>query len=235
MIRRLSILPDPNGTGSGPQALPCQPRPRLSRPGISPRETSPDGRLPLLYEYEYVDPAPLARMEGDSHPSRRRDPASDGRRRPVLHRRIRRRGPTRVRRPDRASSELTRRVDTELRPPGRSAIARMPTPSQPAATRLARSPGEGCPLTPSRLRSRATHRDPAYSAYLRKSIRPDRPGSAESRGFIRQDAESAKGSRGKHERICFPVFPWRSWRPGGSTSSLSSARRFDMDEDVADR
>jgi hypothetical protein len=28
------------------------------------REVSPDGRLPLLYEYEYVDPAPLARMEG---------------------------------------------------------------------------------------------------------------------------------------------------------------------------
>ena len=28
------------------------------------RETSPDGRLPLLYEYEYVDPAPLARMQG---------------------------------------------------------------------------------------------------------------------------------------------------------------------------
>jgi hypothetical protein len=28
------------------------------------RETSPDGRLPLLYEYDYVDPAPLARMEG---------------------------------------------------------------------------------------------------------------------------------------------------------------------------
>ena len=28
------------------------------------REVSPDGRLPLLYEYEHVDPAPLARMEG---------------------------------------------------------------------------------------------------------------------------------------------------------------------------
>ena len=28
------------------------------------RETSPDGRLPLLYEYDHVDPAPLARMEG---------------------------------------------------------------------------------------------------------------------------------------------------------------------------
>jgi len=28
------------------------------------REVSPDGRLPLLYEYEYVDPAPLARLEG---------------------------------------------------------------------------------------------------------------------------------------------------------------------------
>jgi FG-GAP-like repeat len=28
------------------------------------REVSPDGRLPLLYEYEYVDPAPLARMQG---------------------------------------------------------------------------------------------------------------------------------------------------------------------------
>ncbi len=28
------------------------------------REVSPDGRLPLLYEYEYVDPAPLARMDG---------------------------------------------------------------------------------------------------------------------------------------------------------------------------
>ncbi len=28
------------------------------------RETSPDGGLPLLYAYEYVDPAPLARMGG---------------------------------------------------------------------------------------------------------------------------------------------------------------------------
>jgi tetratricopeptide (TPR) repeat protein len=28
------------------------------------REVSPDGRLPLLYEYDYVDPAPLARMQG---------------------------------------------------------------------------------------------------------------------------------------------------------------------------
>ena len=28
------------------------------------REVSPDGRLPLLYEYDHVDPAPLARMEG---------------------------------------------------------------------------------------------------------------------------------------------------------------------------
>ncbi len=28
------------------------------------REVSPDGRLPLLYDYEYVDPAPLARMGG---------------------------------------------------------------------------------------------------------------------------------------------------------------------------
>ncbi len=28
------------------------------------REVSPDGRLPMLYEYEYVDPAPLARMDG---------------------------------------------------------------------------------------------------------------------------------------------------------------------------
>ncbi|WP_337177856.1 FG-GAP-like repeat-containing protein [Paludisphaera sp.] len=28
------------------------------------REVSPDGRLPLMYDYEYVDPAPLARMSG---------------------------------------------------------------------------------------------------------------------------------------------------------------------------
>ncbi len=28
------------------------------------REVSPDGRLPLLYDYDYVDPAPLARMAG---------------------------------------------------------------------------------------------------------------------------------------------------------------------------
>ena len=28
------------------------------------REISPDGRLPLVYEYDYVDPAPLARMGG---------------------------------------------------------------------------------------------------------------------------------------------------------------------------
>jgi hypothetical protein len=28
------------------------------------REVSPDGRAPLLYDYEYIDPAPLARMRG---------------------------------------------------------------------------------------------------------------------------------------------------------------------------
>ena len=28
------------------------------------REVSPDGRLPLLYDYDHVDPAPLARMSG---------------------------------------------------------------------------------------------------------------------------------------------------------------------------
>jgi tetratricopeptide (TPR) repeat protein len=28
------------------------------------REVSPDGRLPLLYDYDYVDPAPLARLRG---------------------------------------------------------------------------------------------------------------------------------------------------------------------------
>ncbi|WP_435007438.1 FG-GAP-like repeat-containing protein [Tundrisphaera lichenicola] len=40
----------------------------VSRAGLRDRgylrEVSPDGRLPLLYEYEYIDPAPLARMEG---------------------------------------------------------------------------------------------------------------------------------------------------------------------------
>ena len=29
------------------------------------REVSPDGRLPLLYDYEHVDPAPLARLSGN--------------------------------------------------------------------------------------------------------------------------------------------------------------------------
>jgi len=28
------------------------------------REVSPDGRQPLVYDYDYVDPAPLARMSG---------------------------------------------------------------------------------------------------------------------------------------------------------------------------
>ena len=28
------------------------------------REVSPDGRLPLVYDYDHVDPAPLARMSG---------------------------------------------------------------------------------------------------------------------------------------------------------------------------
>jgi hypothetical protein len=28
------------------------------------REISPDGRLPLIYDYDHVDPAPLARMSG---------------------------------------------------------------------------------------------------------------------------------------------------------------------------
>ena len=39
------------------------PRAALEHRGYM-RETSPDGRQPLLYEYEYVDPAPLARMKG---------------------------------------------------------------------------------------------------------------------------------------------------------------------------
>ncbi|WZO99128.1 FG-GAP-like repeat-containing protein [Isosphaeraceae bacterium EP7] len=29
------------------------------------REVSPDGELPLIYDYDYVDPAPLARLQGD--------------------------------------------------------------------------------------------------------------------------------------------------------------------------
>src|SRR5947209_19331826 len=29
------------------------------------REVSPDGRQPLLYDYDYIDPAPLARMAGN--------------------------------------------------------------------------------------------------------------------------------------------------------------------------
>lgn len=35
----------------------------LGRRGYT-REVSPDGKLPLLYDYDYVDPAPLARMQG---------------------------------------------------------------------------------------------------------------------------------------------------------------------------
>jgi hypothetical protein len=37
---------------------------RLSARGYL-REVSPDGALPLLYDYDYVDPAPLARLQGD--------------------------------------------------------------------------------------------------------------------------------------------------------------------------
>lgn len=40
----------------------------VSRAVLGPRgytrEVSPDGRLPLVYDYEYIDPAPLARMSG---------------------------------------------------------------------------------------------------------------------------------------------------------------------------
>ncbi|QEH32798.1 FG-GAP repeat protein [Aquisphaera giovannonii] len=38
-------------------------RAELGHRGYS-REVSPDGRLPLLYDYRYVDPAPLARLSG---------------------------------------------------------------------------------------------------------------------------------------------------------------------------
>ncbi len=36
------------------------------------REISPDGRQPLIYDYDYVDPAPLARFSGKLTASRRR-------------------------------------------------------------------------------------------------------------------------------------------------------------------
>ena len=36
-----------------------RPRPALGQRGYT-REVSPDGRLPLLYDYDYIDPAPLA-------------------------------------------------------------------------------------------------------------------------------------------------------------------------------
>lgn len=38
-------------------------RARLGHRGYT-REVSPDGKLPLLYDYDYVDPAPLALLEG---------------------------------------------------------------------------------------------------------------------------------------------------------------------------
>ena len=61
------------------------------------REISPDGRQPLVYDYDYVDPAPLAWLSGKL--TRYGDvarPASN-RRRPVLRDRPRRRDTSRVR------------------------------------------------------------------------------------------------------------------------------------------
>ena len=64
----------------------------------TPARSRPTAASRLIYDYDYVDPAPLARMSGKL--TRYGDVAAPapGRRRPVLRGRTRRRGPARVRR-----------------------------------------------------------------------------------------------------------------------------------------
>ena len=78
------------------------------------REVSPDGRQPLLYDYDYVDPAPLARFSGKL--TRYGDVARllQIGRRPALPGRAGRRGPGRIRRG--GLPALPAGLDAQLRP-----------------------------------------------------------------------------------------------------------------------
>ena len=107
------------------------------------REVSPDGRQPLIYDYDYVDPAPLARMSGKL--TRYGDVAcllqSDDDRFCVA-------GPG-----DEVRLEFDAPACRRCQPAGhvptscaRSAIARMPTRSRRPATRSSPCPGAGCRL-----------------------------------------------------------------------------------------
>ncbi len=117
------------------------------------REVSLDGRLPLLYEYEYVDPAP-ARADGRlPDPARRGEQAwaNDGRRAPVLYGRTRRRGPARIR--GQGAPRPCPKAGPGATSSERSATARMLIRSPPAATRSVHFRGRACRLIRSRRRS----------------------------------------------------------------------------------
>ena len=135
------------------------------------REVSPDGRQPLIYDYDHVDPAPLARMSGKV--TRSGDVASPapGRRRPVLRRRTGRRGPARVRRP--GACLPCRRAGREATCCGPSATARTPTRSRPRATRSSPCPGGTCRRFP--LPPVSSGRRPRPSRPISVSTRPGRP------------------------------------------------------------
>ena len=63
MTRRLLRVRDRDARGVAPRDDPAGRRARLGYRGYT-REISPDGEQPLIYDYDYVDPAPLAGFQG---------------------------------------------------------------------------------------------------------------------------------------------------------------------------
>ena len=162
----------PRGRGVAPRDDAARwPGPSLGYRGYT-REVSPDGRQPLLYDYDYVDPAPLARFSGKL--TRYGDVAEllqDGRR-PALPGRARRRGPARVRRA--GPARRCPRAGRGATSCGRTATARTPTRSRPPATRSGRSPGAACRRSRSAARSSGPPTRPTRPTSA--STRPARPG-----------------------------------------------------------
>ena len=143
-------------------------RARLGYRGYT-REVSPDGGQPLIYDYDYVDPAPLASFAGKltRHGDVARLLRADDDRLCLV-------GPG-----DEVQIEfqaadlppLAAGLDAQLRRCVVSVTARTPTRSRPPATRSSRSPGDDAGV-PVRCRRQAAER----SALMMRTCGPTRPG-----------------------------------------------------------
>ena len=128
------------------------------------REVSPDGEQPLLYDYDHVDPAPLARLSGQADAVRRRVhsclQADDDQLCLV--------GPGDELRVEFEASGLPgwRRGGRAATCCAASAIARTPTRSRRASDTVEPLPWRGMPPYPF-AREVTRPRDAAYQSYLR--------------------------------------------------------------------